>query len=151
MTVFDLHSNVEFVSAVPPQTVTSGGGAVVSGDLDLAGFLSAEVMVLFGSIVEMPGGGSLSLRVEHAEDDGSGAPGPYSDVADPDVIGATGVAGVVVATATDDAERVQIGYRGGRRFLRVTLSPSGLTTGGPMGALLVKGHPRHAPRGQAQL
>ena len=62
-----------------------------------------------------------------------------------DVTGAGTVTAGVVATVVSDLVPTSFGYVGGKRFLRVTLTPTGLTNGGPVGVLINKGHPRHAP------
>ena len=51
----------------------------------------------------------------------------------------------MVATATSDLAPTSVGYVGDKRFIRVTLTPTGLTNGGPVGVIVNKGHPRHAP------
>ena len=59
--------------------------------------------------------------------------------------GVSGVSAGVVATAVSDLMPTAVGYVGDKRFLRITLTPTGLTNGGPAGVLVNKGHPRHAP------
>lgn len=142
----DLHSNLVPSRAIQAQTIAAT--ALVSGDLDLAGFQSAEVLVDFGDINEMGnspvGAAQVAIKLEHAEDDGSGSPGAYSEVALADVLGPGSVAAGVVATTTTDVAPIAVGYVGGRRFLRVTLTPTALTVGGPIGCWLLKSRPRHA-------
>ena len=143
----DLHDNLAPQRAIQVQTITSS--ALVSGNLDLAGFEAAELVVDFGDIDEMggspQGGAQIAIKLEHAADDGSGSPSSYAEVALADVRGPSGVAGGVVSTVTSDLVPVAVGYVGGRRFLRVTLTPTALTNGGPVGCWLLKGRPRHAP------
>ena len=145
----DLHNNLVPTRAIQLQSIT--GAALVSGNLDLAGFNAAELLVDFGNIDEMglspQGGAQVAIKLEHADDDGSGAPGSYAEVALADVIGPSAVASGVVSTVTSDLSPVRVGYVGGKRFLRVTLTPTGLTNGGPIGAWLLAGRPRHAPVG----
>ncbi|RMD62208.1 MAG: hypothetical protein D6826_07960 [Alphaproteobacteria bacterium] len=149
MTMQDLHSNVAPVQALPAQTINQATGALVSADVDLAGFNAAQVVVHFGDIVELGaspvGSAQIAVTLEHAGDDGTGAPGPYSAVAAADVIGVAAVSGGIVATVTSDLVPMSVGYVGDRRFIRITLTPTGLTSGGPAGVIVNKGHPRHAP------
>lgn len=149
MTMQDLHNNLNVVHAIPAQTMNQAGGALQSSAIDLAGFSSAAVAVHFGAVVELgptpAAGAKIDVRLEHAPDDGTGAPGLFADVTDEDVVGAVGVVGGVTNSPTDDTNVVSIGYVGDRRFLRVTLTPANLTSGGPTGVLVIKGHPRHAP------
>ena len=143
----DLHNNLSPTRAIQVQTIT--GSPLVSGNLDLAGFEAAEVLVDFGDIDEMgsspQGGAQIAIKIEHADDDGSGSPGSYAEVALTDVIGPGAVSSGVVSTVTNDAVPVRVGYVGGKRFLRLTLTPTSLTNGGPVGGWLLRGRPRHAP------
>jgi hypothetical protein len=149
MTMQDLNSNVAPVHAIAAQSITQSGGALVSGNLDLAGFNAAQVVVHYGDIDEMgaspQGSAQIAIKLEHADDDGAGAPGSYANVTSSDVTGVGTVTAGVVANVVSDLVPTSVGYVGGKRFLRVTLTPTGLTNGGPVGVLVNKGHPRHAP------
>ena len=149
MTMQDLTNNLTPVQALPARTINQGTGALVSGNVDLAGFNAAQVVVHYGDIDEMGGspvgGAQIAVLLEHAADNGSGAPGVFAAVTLADVTGVANVAGGVVATVTSDLAPTRVGYVGEKRFLRVTLTPTGLTNGGPVGVIVNKGHPRHAP------
>ena len=149
MTMQDLNSNLAPVQAIPARTISQVGGALVSGNVDLAGFNAAQVVVHYGDIDEMgaspQGSAQIAVKLEHADDDGTGAPGAYAEVTAADVTGAGSVAAGVVATPVSDLVPTTVGYVGDKRFLRITLTPTGLTNGGPVGVLVNKGHPRHAP------
>ena len=143
----DLYNNVLPVRAIQAQNITSSN--IASGDIDLAGFEAADLVVDFGDIAEMgtspEGAAKIDIHLEHAAADGTGSAGTYADVAVTDVVGAASVTGGIVATTTTDASLIHRGYRGGKRFIRVTLEPTGLTSGGPVVAIANLGHPRHAP------
>lgn len=149
MTMRDLHSNVAPVQALAAQTINQGTGALVSSDVDLAGFNAAQIVVHYGAIDEMgaspQGAAQIAIKLEHADDDGTGSPDTYAPVTLADVTGVASVAGGVVATVTSDLAPTGFGYLGDKRFVRVTLTPTGLTNGGPVGVIVNKGHPRHAP------
>ena len=110
MTMMDLHNNVDHVIAVTPQTIVNSGSPenLVSGDIDLQGFNSAEIVAFLGDIDELGGSpvGTAQLEVilEHADDDGTGSPGTYAAVALADVIGPSSVTSGIVATTTTDAK-----------------------------------------------
>lgn len=145
----DLHNNVHAANAIAPQTVTTAGGAIVSGNLDLAGFLSAEFVVAIGASGDtLSSTDKLSVKLEHAPDD-DGVPGTYAAVTGTDVLGAVPDADGVLVTVDDPAEddrAVRFGYVGSRRFLKVTVTPAGTHTNGtPVAVVLVKGHPLSAP------
>ncbi len=149
MTMQDLNSNLAPVQALTAQTINQASGALVSGNVDLAGFNAAQVVVHFGEIIEMGaspvGSAQIAVKLEHADDDGSGAPSTYANVTDADVTGVSGIAAGVVASPNSDLAPVTVGYVGDKRFIRATLTPTGLTTGGPVGVIVNRGHPRHAP------
>lgn len=149
MTMQDLNSNLAPFQALGAGTISQGTGALVSGNVDLAGFNAAQVVVHFGTITEMgaspSGAAQIAVKLEHADDNGSGAPGVYAEVTDADVTGVGGVSAGVVANPTSDLVPATVGYVGGKRFIRATLTPTGLTTGGPVGVIVNRGHPRHAP------
>jgi hypothetical protein len=145
MTMRDLVNAIAFANSVTPQTIA---GADLTGiGVDLAGFGSATVVLVLGDIDELGGSpvgsAKIDLRLQHSDDNAS-----WSDVTDADVIGLSGVTAVtngVAASTTGDAVPVDVGYVGDRRYLRAILQPSGLSNGGPAGAIVIKGHPRHAP------
>jgi hypothetical protein len=149
MTMRDLHNNIAPVQALPARTISQGTGALNTGAVDLKGFGGAQVVVHYGEIVEMGaspvGGAQIAIKMEHADDDGTGAPGPFANVTAADVTGVTGVTAGVVANATSDLAPTSFGYVGDKRHVRVTLTPTALTTGGPVGVIVNKGYPRHAP------
>lgn len=144
-----LHSNIAAVTAILPRTVTTAGGAVASGNLDLAGFGSAEVVVSIGASGDtLSGTNTLSVKIEHAPDD-DGSPGTYAPVAAVNVLGAVpDVNGVVLVVddPAEDAATHRFGYVGSGRFLKLTITPVGTHANGcPVSAVLVKGNPRVAP------
>ena len=153
MTMQDLHNSIAAVVAVNTQTIS--GASLGSGTIDLQGFNSAEIIAHLGDIDELGGSpvgdAKLEMKLEHAADDGTGAPGAYANVALADVIGPTSVTSGIVASTTTDLNLLEVGYIGEKRFIRVTLVPTSLTNGGPVSAMVVKGAPRHAPAKGTQI
>ena len=149
MTMRDLHNNVAPAQVLPAQTISQGTGALNTGAVDLGGFNGAQVVVHYGEIVEMGaspiGGAQIAIKLEHADDNGSGTPGTFTEATAADVTGVAAVSAGVVATATSDLTPTSFGYVGDKRYVRVTLTPTGLTSGGPVGVIVNKGYPRHAP------
>jgi hypothetical protein len=143
----DLYSNIEIESALDP--IVSGNGTAAGAKVfDLAGFNSAVFLWWVG--VE---GSTLSssnywtLKMEHADDNGSGAAGTYAVVAAGDVQGVTPAEGIVV-TIDDPAEDnaiYKIGYVGGKRFVRLTIAETGTGPDLPQCLGVIKGHPLDAP------
>lgn len=154
----DLDSKLLGVLGLAPVVVQ--GSAINTGDIDLQGFDSALILVLAGIITEIntpssPLLGTITFQLEHAPDDGTGAAGTYTDVVDADVVGATGLSSGVFltfteGTAADDVSVNQIAYIGGKRFIRVTATPTDIGTGGPIAIPVIKGNAAHAPAGATQ-
>lgn len=149
MTTRDNFNDVLPARALQIQTIS--GSALNTGNIDLQGFESAQVLVDFGDIDELggspQGAAKIDVKLEHADDNGSGAPGAYADVTAADVLGPSSVTSGVVASVTTDTAVVRVGYRGERRFIRATVTPTALTNGGPVGIWVVKGHPHQGPVG----
>ena len=145
----DLYHNVLPTRALQIQTIQAA--ALNTGDIDLKGYEAAQVVVDFGDIDEIglspQGAAQIAIKLEHADDDGTGLPAAYAAATLADVIGPASVAAGIVATVTDDQSLVRFGYVGERRFIKVTLTPTALVNGGPVGVWVEKGHPRHAPAG----
>lgn len=146
----DNYSNVLVEQNLFPATVQAS--AVNSGNIDTRGFDSLTVVVAVGDIADaLSGTSKLTLKIEHADDDGTGSPASYAACADTDVLGFTGLASGVFKTIdadTKDKKAYPIGYVGGKRFVKVTATPASLSTGGPVGILSLKGHPAQAPVAQ---
>ena len=151
MTTRSIHDSVRVSQPGLIQTITSGN--IVFADIDTRAFDSALFAVVFGDIDELGGsplgGAQIDVHVEHAADDGTGAPGSYADVATGDIDGDdVTVSSGILASLTDDRSAYSFGYIGSRRFVRVTLEPTGLTNGGPVGLVLLQGHAHLAPVSQ---
>lgn len=147
----DILSTLRTEQSLKPQTVQAS--ALDSGNIDLQGFDSLAVVVAVGQIADTLGASNrLDLKIEHADDNGAGAPGAYAACTDDDVTGATGLtSGIFMSVNADtkDNARYAIGYRGGKRFVKVTATPVSLATGGPVAIVALKGHPALAPASNA--
>jgi len=147
MTTRDLLNPLKYEQVLAPQTVQAS--AVSSGNIDTQGFDSLSVAVLVGNIADTLGAGDrLDLSIEHADDDGTGNPGTYTACTNDDVLGFSGLTSGIFKAIDADAEdqtRYVIGYRGDKRFVRVTATPVSLATGGPVAMMAVKGHPHTGP------
>lgn len=149
MTTRDNYDSALYEQVLKPQTIQAS--ALNSGNIDNQGYESLTVAILLGDVADaLPGSpaGKIELKVEHAADNGSGAPGTYADCIDSEVIGFTGLTTGIfqtIDTDTEDNRRYAIGYRGDKRFVRVTATPTNIATGGPIAMLAVKGHPHTGP------
>lgn len=145
----DIISNISVAQALDPQTVQ--GSALGTGNIDMQGAESLAVVVLVGNIADtLSGSVRLDLKIEHAEDDGTGAPGAYEACTDADVLNFTDLSSGVfksVSATEDKNKRYAIGYVGGRRFVKVTATPVSLSTGGPIAMIALKGSLGQKPAG----
>ncbi|MDF3022787.1 MAG: hypothetical protein K0R10_148 [Alphaproteobacteria bacterium] len=138
----DLINTLSILQSLRPQTVQ--GSALNSGNIDMQGAEALAVVVLVGDIADtLDSTHRIDLKIEHAEDDGTGAPAAYAACTDDDVLNFTGLSsGIFMAVdgSGDEQKRYAIGYRGGKRFVKVTATPVSLSTGGPIAMLAIKGN-----------
>lgn len=143
----DILSNIAITQVAAPQEIKAA--AVTSGPIDTQGADALAVAVLLGAFGDtLAAGKRVDLKIEHAEDDGSGAPAAYSPCTDDDVTGSEGLSSGIFAVVDANAEaekRYVIGYRGGKRFVKVTATPTGLSTGGTIAMLALAGNLAQKP------
>jgi len=128
-------------SVLVQQTVTAANrtnGTVNGTAIDLWSntvgdqvFRSALAVVQTGTVTD----GTHTVEVQESDDNSS-----FTAVADADLQGTEPAIG-----AANDNVVYEIGYRGTKRYIRVTVVTSGATTGGTFGAVLVLGIPRRLP------
>ncbi len=130
----DLHHNVKVSNALDA-TAVAANGATNGAIIDTQGFQSLEFAIKSETLTD--GTYTPSLTEGDAADLSDGAA-----VAAGDLIGT--IADATFA-ATDDNKVKKIGYRGVHRYVRLTMTAAGVTTGGSIYALAVQGHPVSAP------
>lgn len=124
----DLHNNIDAAPALTPRNV--GANGTISGDsVDLRGYNSVEFAIAAGVITD----GTHAVNVQESDDGTTWTNAPASAILDanPSFV------------ATDDNVVKQVGYVGSKRFCRIQLVSSGVTTGGFFGATALKGRERH--------
>ena len=94
-------------------------------------FNGAMVLVQTGTITD----GTHTVEVQESVDNSS-----FTAVADADLQGTE----PAIAAANDNVI-YEIGYRGSKQYLRVSVVTTGATTGGTFGAVLLLGQPRRFP------
>lgn len=132
----DLHHNLAFVRAISPVSVADNT-AQASQIIDLQGFNSVEFAILAGALADS--NATFAVLVEE------GAAANLSDanaVADADLLGTE--AGASFTFANDDTV-TKIGYVGAKRYVRLTVTPSGNSSAALIAAVAVKGHAADGP------
>jgi len=130
----DIHNNLGAVVALNIGAISSNtttNGAIV----DTQGFEAVEFFIQSGTLTD----GSYAPTVTE---------GNASDLSDGSATAAGDLLGTLAGAtfaATDDNAVKKIGYKGGKRYVRLNIVSTGVTTGGTLGAVAVKGVARNKP------
>lgn len=141
MTMRSFLDEFDFDAALAPQTINTA--AINTGNEDLRGYLSADFLVALGTIDELttgsPTAGEIVVNVQHSDDNGSGSPSSFSNVALADITGVSSVSSGNIHTFDEDnTDDLQFSYVGDKAWVKVTLTPSSIDTGGPIAVFLSK-------------
>jgi hypothetical protein len=132
----DLHNNIDIKRAISPVSV-SDNTAQVSQILDTRGYESIELVIATGSIAD-----SDATFVVLIEDGDSATLTDAAAVSDTFLLGTEALAGFQF---DDDNECRKIGYVGGKRYVRATITPASNASAALFSAVWVLGHARTAP------
>lgn len=133
----DLHNNIHPVPLFAPKAAVTDNTAQVSSIIDTLGYMSCEIVLITGTNADADV--AYTVLVE----DGDAA--NLSDaaaVADQFLIGTEAQAGFNFA---DDGECRKIGYKGPKRYVRVTVTPANNTGNVFLAGVAVLGHARTTP------
>ena len=134
----DLHNKLHPVPLIAPVAARTDNTPIVSAIIDRKDFESLELMLVTGTNTDA--NATFAVLVEDGDES------DLSDnaaVADADLLGTEALAGFDYA---DDVECRKIGYRGGKRYVRVTVTPSGNDSGNIfLAGIAVLGDPLSAP------
>lgn len=119
--LFDMHNDLGVARGLSPKAATTDNTAYVSEILDMQGKHAAEFVILPGANTDA--NATFAVLVE--ESDASNMT-PASAVVDDELLGLESAAGFQF---DDDNEVRKIGYRGSKRYIRVTITPSGNDSG----------------------
>jgi len=134
--VRDLYNHIDVRRAISPVS-DADNTALVSQIIDRQGFESLTFAILAGSIADADA--TFAVLVE----DGDVA--NLSDaaaVSDDNLLGTELLAGFQF---DDDNETRKIGYVGGKRYVRLTITPTGNASAALISALAILGHPARLP------
>ena len=101
----------------------------VSQELDLQDAQGATLLMQYGTLSDA--NATTALVLQESDTSGSG----FTDVADKDLIGTEAAAAPIFS---DDNKSAKLGYKGTKRYLKATLTPSGNTGNIPLSGIWIK-------------
>lgn len=131
----DMKNNIKVSNALNIQAISTNAttaGAII----DTKGYDSLTFVFQTGTITD----GDYTLLIHEGD---NSALSDAAAVADADLLGTEAAASFVADT--DDNKVSKIGYRGNKRYVRLSVVSTNVTTGGTVGAVAVQGHPQFAP------
>lgn len=126
MRLLDKHNQIEVRRVIDP-VVATDDTALVGQIIDTAGLEAVELSIALGTLVDSNATFTAKLEEGAAADLSDAA-----DVADGDMIGTEAGASFTFA---DDNETRKLGYVGTKRYIRLTITPSGNTGDAPISAV----------------
>ncbi len=134
----DLYNELLVKQVEPSVTQTNDSTALVGAIIDHQGYDSALYLINLGALTDA----DMTTVVLLEEGDDS-ALSDAAGVADVDMINTELLAAFTFA---DDGEVRKLGYKGSKRYTRLTITPTGNNAGDiPIGVLCVLGHPGLGP------
>lgn len=132
----DLFNNITVARAISPVSV-SDNTAQAGQIIDRQGYDSLTFAIAAGSLADADA--TFAVLVEHGDaanlTDAAAAP-------DGDLLGTEALAGFTFA---DDNATRKIGYRGAKRYVRLTITPAANASAALFGAVALLGHAQLAP------
>jgi hypothetical protein len=132
----DLFNNVTIARVIAPVSV-SDNTAQVGQIIDRQGYSSLTFAIAAGSLADADV--TFTTLVEHGDaanlSDAAAAP-------DSDLLGTEALASFTFA---DDNATRKIGYRGAKRYVRLTITPANNASAALFGAVAILGHAQLAP------
>jgi hypothetical protein len=133
----DLHSNIHVRRGISPAAAVADDTPFVSQIVDMAGYESAEFAILTGPLADADA--TFSVLVQ----DGDQA--NLSDAAAVPAAQLLGTQAQAGFTFADDDKVFKIGYVGGKRYARVTITPANNAGNAFIAGVWILGNPRSAP------
>lgn len=133
----DLMNNIHLLPViVPPAAAPTGNTAMVGTVVSRRGYDSLTFGIMTGDLADADV--TFTVLVEESDLVGSG----FVAVDDKDLIGTEALAGFTFAA---DSKCRKIGYKGGKEFVRLTITPANNTGAASVVAMAILGHPSAAP------
>ncbi len=136
--MIDLHNNIEVRRLISPDEGASSNTAKVSQIIDLANVNACEFLIATGTLVDADA--TFTVLVEDGD---NSALTDNAAVPDEFLLGTE--AGAAITFADDDEVR-KIGYKGPKRYVRLTITPASNTGAWDICAMAVLAHHRKGPQ-----
>ena len=119
----DLHGSIKYVPAIAPAVNTNSDSAIVSAIIDLQGSRGCEFIITTGTLTD------ANATFATTMDDGAA-----SNLSDAAAVTseATGLIGTLAGasfTFASDGVTKKVGYAGTKRYVRLTITPTGNNSG----------------------
>lgn len=132
----DLHNNIHVKRVLSPVSVADTT-AQVGQIIDRQGYNSLEYLIATGSIADADA--TFTILLEEGDD---ASLTDAAAVADADLLGTEALAAFQY---DDDNEVRKLGYKGHKRYTRLTITPVANASAAVLSAVAVLGHPASAP------
>jgi hypothetical protein len=134
----DQLSSLHILNAISPVAARTDNTAIASAIIDRQGYESLTFGIAVGTNTDA--NATFAVTMEHGD---ASNLSDTAAVATTDLVGTLALAGY---TFSDDAESRKVGYVGGKRYVRLTITPSGNDAGNIfIAALAILGNPMVAP------
>lgn len=149
----DLFNELYCTLGFAPVVLTNSDTAQATGIIDMQGYDSILFVVLTGTLTDANATFTASLAAGNAVDSES-SPTSITDsaaVTDANELLGTLAAGGGSFTFAEDLKAIKLGYRGSKRWVKFTLTPSGNDSGAaPLACLVIRGHAALLPKSTQQ-
>lgn len=115
----DLFNNINIKRGISPYDHATGDAAVTTQIIDTQGLASLTFVIATGSLADADA--TFAVLVEESNDSGMAG---KNAVADEDLLGTEALAGFAFG---DDDKCFKIGYKGIKRYVTLTITPTGNT------------------------
>ncbi len=134
----DLHNHLSVEPAIIPQLFT-GNTALVSDIIDLQGFNACEFAIAVGELADV--NATFAVTMDH---------GDVSTLSDAAAVASDMLLGTLALasfTYALDGGSAKIGYVGDKRYVRLTITPSGNSGNATLSVLAILAHAHRSPVG----
>jgi len=133
----EFFNSTKTARAISPVTGAGDNNPQVSQIIDRKGYESLLFEIATGTLADADA--TFTVLVEHGDDP---ALADAAAVTDQDLLGTEVLASFAFG---DDDEIRKIGYKGSKRYVRLTITPAANTGAWGIGATALLGHARHSP------